>query len=73
MNRDSSVEAFFCGIIIGAIIMSFLIALLDLTLKDGRDEERAAAIEAGVAEYIVNPKTGETTFQYIKPKKEEIK
>lgn len=38
---------------------------------DGVKQERAEAIQAGVAEYVVNPKTGETAFQYIRPKVEK--
>jgi hypothetical protein len=35
-----------------------------VTFRDARQE----AIEAGVAEWVVNPKTGETAFTYKKPK-----
>ncbi len=29
---------------------------------------RQAAVKAGVAEYVVNPETGDTVFTYKKPK-----
>ena len=43
--------AFFTGFIVGGVSIS--------------DSERENAIEAGVAYYKVDPKTGETSFVYI--------
>lgn len=34
---------------------------------DGRDGVRAGAIEAGVAEWKIDPKTGERRFEWLTP------
>jgi hypothetical protein len=41
--------------------------------EDIRKQMRAEAIKAGVAEYVVNPETGETRFSYKSPRPIESK
>lgn len=50
--------------LLGSEILSFF-----LGQDNGEEAERKRAIQAGVARYTVDSKTGETTFEYIKPTK----
>jgi hypothetical protein len=62
VTRD--IEGLFVGLMLGfmlGVLCSFCAWGFD------KDEARTAAIEAGVAEYRVDPKTGETSFVFLKP------
>ena len=63
-------DGFIPGCFLGLFAGAFICIYTGCTVNDANKRN---AIEAGVAEYIVNPKTGETAFQYIKVKREEIK
>lgn len=39
--------------------------------EDGRDAVRASAIEAGVAHWTIDAKTGQRKFEWIKPEGKE--
>lgn len=52
-----AVLAFFIGIYLG----------WNLGQKQGAEQAQQAAIKAGVARYTVDPATGITKFEYVKP------
>lgn len=56
-----TVPIYFLPLIIGA---AFIVGAIAGGM-DGRRLIRKEAIEAGVAEYRFNPKTGETSFHFI--------
>lgn len=74
---DKENEAFWGGMFIGFTITSIAMVLLMafIIIPSARNYQIEKAVEAGVGEYTVNSKTGETTFRYITnaEKKEEIK
>jgi hypothetical protein len=74
---DKENEAFAGGMFIGFTLTSILMVLIMafVIVPSARSYQMNEAIEAGVGEYTVNSKTGETTFRYITnaEKKEEIK
>lgn len=55
------------------VFMVFMVFMFCITsgyesgIRAGVDRQRAEAIEAGVARWEVDPKTGETTFRHIAP------
>lgn len=61
---------FFAGWLLGVLCGGFLLILILSSQGKGpvqvRDGVRTEAIEAGVAEYRVDPKTGETSFHWLK-------
>ena len=63
----SNEESFCQGCIAGMAIMAVsMVVLIGLVINPyTRRYQRDKAIEAGVAEWIIDSKTGETTFRYI--------
>lgn len=50
--------------------LTFLVGVMcgfSLGVGFGDHSKRTEAIEAGVARYTVDPKTGETNFEWVKP------
>lgn len=60
-TSNTDAQGLFTFLLIG-FILGFLCAVLLISLT--APNERAEAIKAGVAEYVVNPQTGVTTFKY---------
>jgi hypothetical protein len=61
------------GCLTGVIFLAGVLSLSGQEPEDIRKQMRAEAIKAGVAEYVVNPETGETRFSYKSPRPIESK
>jgi hypothetical protein len=65
---DKELNEFNSGVGCGFTGGFFVAALaVGITLNAVRYYHQCAAIEAGVAEWRVDPKTGQTRFEYLKP------
>lgn len=54
-----------CFVLFAAYILIFSMAAFGLGSNCAREREREKAIEAGAAEWRIDPKTGERTFHYL--------
>lgn len=59
---------FVIGVLVGATAFACLMFILGAVFEEG--SMRSSAIKAGVAHYTVNPKTGETKFEWVKPQEQ---
>jgi hypothetical protein len=66
-NYGDIVSGFIGGYLTGIIFLALVLSLSGQEPEDIRKQMRAEAIKAGVAEYVVNPETGETKFSYKSP------
>ena len=63
--KESTAEFIMAGVHV-ALFSMFAFAGFSVGHGNGRDATRREAIEAGVAQWTVDPKTGATTFEWRK-------
>lgn len=64
MNSDSFFWGAFLSLILCGIVGTYLCIQANF---HGQRIQQRAAIEAGVAEWRIDPKTGESRFEFVKP------
>lgn len=59
---------YWTALVIGLLLFAVLVfplLMFDAGLVHGHKTTQAEAIKAGVGEYVVDPKTGETSFRFM--------